>query len=55
MILCIFLTVFLAWLVLMGAYWLHGRKGVGTVCRSCGKPMGAGSDTCSDCYGDLQK
>jgi len=22
------------------------------VCRSCGKPMGAGGDTCSDCYGD---
>jgi len=29
MILYIFLTILLVWLVLMGAYWLHGRKGVG--------------------------
>lgn len=29
------------------------RRGkVGNTCRSCGKPMLAGSDTCSDCYGD---
>ena len=108
MILWIFLTILAAWLVLMGVYWFHGRKGigidgnhpaskgffidslrrslnfdisqpnymeqfissceedengakivpsssrkgVGSVCRSCGKVIGFGEDTCSDCYGD---
>lgn len=29
MILCILLTIFLCWLVLMGWYWAQGRKGKG--------------------------
>jgi len=37
MILWILLTVLLAWLVLMGAYWFHGRKGVGEI-FPCGHP-----------------